>query len=216
LDRLKNLQSIPNWSGRYEKNIMSIQWWEKTVEYLFILRAAEAKKLFVMPLDGDQERAGDVIFSSGNRWMLIEFKKNAAAIFTEKAKFTNYDKAYAALSSRDAHHHIVYGEESKESNQHLQLYAQTYFSGKPSKLSNAWSDSLAYGAFKEYLEQYTKFKKGVKGGSGGLTITDYALVAGVNVDNHIVQCISLSEFQQHIGLELAQEHKQRRTLERDL
>lgn len=187
---------------------MSLQWWEKTVEYQFVLLVAQARKLFLAPLDGAQERAGDAVLSTDNRWVLIEFKKNATAISTEKEKFVSYQEAHAALSSLDAHHHIIYGQESKESIQRLQLCSQTYFSGVGCDLAGILSSGIEYGVFKKYVEQYTEFKKGPKGGSGGgVTMDDLALVAGVNTDNNIVECLSLTEFQRQLGLELIQEHK---------
>lgn len=41
---------------------MSVRWWEKTVEYKFLMSVASQKKLFLAPLDGEHEQAGDAIF----------------------------------------------------------------------------------------------------------------------------------------------------------
>ena len=184
---------------------MSLIWWEKTVEYQFVLLVVQANKLFIAPLDGAHERAGDTIFSSNNRWVLIEFKKNAKSIATEKAKFDQYAIAHAALASIDDHHYIVYGDESK-SIQRLQLYSQTYFSATGSVPTKILNSGYEFDAFKQYVEQYTKFKKGSKGdsGGGGLSMDKFTLVAGVNADNNTVVCLSLSEFQQQLGLENSQ------------
>lgn len=189
---------------------MSLKWWEKTVEYQFVLLVAQSRKLFLAPLDGGEERAGDAVFSSDNRWVLIEFKKDRDAISTEKKKFDDYAAAHKALSAVDTHHHIIYGQESKESIQRLQLCSRTYFSGKVCDLSGILSSGAKYDAFKKYVEQYTKFKKRPEGGSsgsGGVTIDDLALVAGVNTDNNVVECLSLREFQRQLGLELELELK---------
>lgn len=187
---------------------MSLQWWEKTVEYQFLLLVAKSNRLFLAPLDGNEERAGDAVFSSNNRWVLIEFKKDSTSISTEKKKFINYHAANTALASLDAHHHIIYGQESKESIQRLQLCSQTYFSGVGCDLVAILRSGTKYDAFKRYVEQYTKFKKGPKGGSGGgVTMDDLALVAGVNTDNNIVECLSLTEFQRQLGLDFVQERK---------
>lgn len=182
---------------------MSIRWWEKTVEYKFVMEVARAERLFLAPLDGGHERAGDAIFSSNNRWVLIEFKKDSAAIRSEMEKFTRYLEAKAALSSCDSHHYIVFGQASSSSPACLELCARTYFSEKE-------GDILASGQlfheFKKYVEQYIKFKKGPKGGGGtGMAMEDFALVAGVNADNDVVECLSLSEFQRQLGLELQHE-----------
>ena len=49
-------------------------WWEKTVEYAFI---AWSKLQFnATPLNGNQEQAGDTLFSDkNNQFFLIEFKR---------------------------------------------------------------------------------------------------------------------------------------------
>jgi hypothetical protein len=72
---------------------MSIRWWEKTVEYEFVMSVSREQGLFLAPLDGEHEKAGDAVFSSDNRWVLIEFKKDEASVRTEKGKFVLYDEA---------------------------------------------------------------------------------------------------------------------------
>lgn len=189
---------------------MSLQWWEKTVEYQFVLAMVRERKIFLAPLDGRQERAGDAIFSSNNRWVLIEFKKNAASISTEKKKFINYQEAHTALSGRDGHHHLVYGFAPPRSPSSLLLRSQTYFSGVRCDLSGILKSGVKFREFKRYIKQYTEFKKGPDDGSGSgglLTMDDLALVAGVTTENKIVECLSLTEFQQQLGLAHEQEHK---------
>lgn len=186
---------------------MNLFWWEKTVEYTFVLQLANAGKLFVAPLDGNHERAGDAIVVSGNRWVLIEFKKDADSLSTEKAKFVRYQQAIDALSERDSHHHIVYGQESKDSIERLQLCSQTYFSGIGCDPTEILGSGAEFKEFKQYVEDYTKFKKGVKGGIGGgsLSMDEFTFVAGVNADNNIVNCLSLTAFQRELGLEILHE-----------
>lgn len=186
---------------------MSLKWWEKTIEYQFVLLVAKERKLFVAPLDDAQERAGDTIFSTDRRWLLIEFKKDSTSIASEKRKFVSYSIADKALSSKDAHHYIIYGRETQEERPRLQLCSETYFSGRSFNLSGILSKGVEFDEFKEYLEQYTKFKKGPKGtsGGGGLQMSDFALVAGVTAEEGIVECLSLTEFQRQFGLELLHE-----------
>lgn len=185
---------------------MSIRWWEKTVEYKFVMEVAGEKRLFLAPLDGKHELAGDLIFSSNNRWVLIEFKKDCAAIRSEMEKFIRYSDAKAALSSLDSHHHIVFGEASASSPEQLELRALTYFSRVVHNLKEILTTGQQFSEFKRYVEQYIKFKKGPKGGGGtGMAMEDFALVAGVNADNEVVECLSLSEFQRQLGLELQHE-----------
>jgi hypothetical protein len=194
---------------------MSIRWWEKTVEYEFVMLVSREKRLFLAPLDGEHERAGDAVFSSNNRWVLIEFKKNAATIRTEKEKFVRYAEAKATLSPRDDHHHIIFGQESAKNPSRLELRAQTYFSETSRDLNGILSSGQSFSEFKAYVDQYIKLKKGPQGGGGtGMTMEDLALVAGVNADNNVIECLSLSEFQRQRGLELQQEQQQERQLPR--
>lgn len=185
---------------------MSIRWWEKTVEYEFVMAVSRQKRIFLAPLDGEHEKAGDAIFSSNNRWVLIEFKKDLGAIRSEMEKFICYAEAKAALSSSDSHHHIVFGRESSALPARLELCARTYFSEVDCDLNGILNSGQQFSEFKRYVEQYVKFKKGPRGGGGtGLAMEDFALVAGVNADNSIVECLSLSEFKRQLGLELQQE-----------
>lgn len=192
---------------------MSLQWWKKTVEFQFVLAMAREKKIFLAPLDGRQERAGDAIFSSNNRWVLIEFKKNAASISTEKKKFINYQEARTALSGWDGHHHLVYGLAPPTFTSGLLLRSQTYFPGVGCDLPGILKSGVEFRVFKRYIKQYTEFKKGPDDGSGTgglLTMDDLALVASVTTENKIVGCLSLTEFQQQLrqlGLAHEQEHK---------
>ena len=69
-----------------------MKWWEKTVEYFFILNCV-GNYMRVAPLDGKEERAGDAIFSKSNNWVLIEFKKDKSSLVSEKGKFNDYSAA---------------------------------------------------------------------------------------------------------------------------
>ncbi len=62
-----------------------MKWWEKTVEYFFILNC-RANHMRIAPLDGKEERAGDVLFSSDNNWVLIEFKRDMECLKSEEKK----------------------------------------------------------------------------------------------------------------------------------
>jgi len=192
---------------------MALKWWEKTVEYQFVLMVAQAKKLYLAPLDGNEERAGDAIFSLDHRWLLLEFKRDFDALSSEKDKFDDYAGAEKILSSQDGHHHLVYGSE-RESK--LAINARTYFSGQSSG-SDMLKSGIDFQDFKKYVEIYTKYKRGPQGGSGGgLEMSDFALVAGVNTDGNIAQCLSLLEFQQQLvmNLDKANSHTLTRTRSR--
>ena len=58
---------------------MTMKWWEKTVEYYFILKCL-GDSISIAPLDGHEERGGDAILSSKHRWILIEFKKDEPGV----------------------------------------------------------------------------------------------------------------------------------------
>lgn len=193
---------------------MGLKWWEKTIEYEFVMLVSREKGLFLAPLDGDHERAGDAIFSSKNRWVLIEFKKDLEAIRSEMEKFIQYSEAKAALLSSDSHHHIVFGLESSAPPARLELCARTYFSGVGCDLNGILNSGQHFSEFRRYVETYIKFKKGPRGGGGtGIAMEEFALVAGVSADNNIVECLSLSEFQRQLGLELQQERYMSRGLD---
>lgn len=188
---------------------MSLKWWEKTVEYKFILMIAKNSKQFIAPLDGNEEIAGDALFSLANKWVLIEFKKNHDSIVSEKAKFTNYHAAHKELASVDAHHHIVFGFDR---NKKLELSSKTYFSNRNCNgIEELLSSGTDFVSFSSYIKKFTSFKKVAKySASGVMNIGNYSLVAGVNSNNEIVECSSLNEFQRELGLELGSEHTKTR------
>lgn len=61
-------------------------WWEKTVEYLFVLKHFK-NQACIAPLDGLQEKAGDVLLENSGRWTLIEFKRDIHSLDSEIIKF---------------------------------------------------------------------------------------------------------------------------------
>ncbi len=187
---------------------MVLKWWEKTVEYKFILLCAKEKVLKLAPLDGNEEIAGDTLISNNNKWIIIEFKKDKDSIPTEKSKFIDFDKAEEALVNEDQHHFIVYGSINVKNNTGLNLYCQTYFSKNQQK---SIKDILGKGKnkseFKIYLEKLISYKKSNKGtnssGNGNLNVENYALVAAVDTDGNIVECQSFNEFAINEGLDKA-------------
>jgi hypothetical protein len=183
-----------------------MKWWEKTVEYYFVMQATKERKMVVAPLDGDEERAGDAICCLNNKWILIEFKKNKQRIVDEKRKFsgTNFSDAKAALMDKDSHHYIVYGNYQQSPYCRFGLCFQTYFSEKNVKTIN---EMLRNGSdidnFIHYINEYIHYKKPSPGpGSdpSGLSV-DFMLVAGINNNDCITVCMSLSDFLQINGAE---------------
>jgi len=175
-----------------------MKWWEKTIEYKFIKEFIHLDD-FVAPLDGNEEKAGDAIFSNNNYWVLIEFKKDKSSIASEQDKFENYYEAKKELSEKDTHHIIVYGKLNKESK-NIDLRAQTYFSEKDiSQITKTLQYGIGTNEFKNYLDVFLKYKKGskVEGGSGG-----YSFVAGVTNDGQITKCLTLEEFSKEVELSI--------------
>lgn len=182
---------------------MTLKWWEKTVEYYFIIEYFGGS-ISIAPLDGQEERAGDAIFSSNNRWLIIEFKKDEQSLSSEQDKFNNYSIAKQSLSDSDGHHFIIYGDINNQENpSRFVLKGRTYFS---EKLIKSVEEMLKKGAtkqeFTDYLGKLLRFKKGMKSsGSGGLGLENYNVVAGINSDGKVTQCMSLLEAGLELGLE---------------
>jgi hypothetical protein len=192
---------------------MVSKWWEKTVEYRFVLTAAEHGSMFAAPLDGEEEKAGDTIFSLAAKWLLIEFKRDSSCLAREKTKFDDYEKACTTLKARDGHHFLVYGSPAVPgSNEAFQLTYRTFFSGQ---LSGSFSEVVARGtsenSFRQYLFDFLEFKKTTKSSSGGRTLPANAvrhlMVAGVTHDNRLVTCVSFDEFILSISKTLTHQHQ---------
>lgn len=182
-----------------------MQWWEKTVEYQFILDVGRIEKYrdFLAPLDSSLERAGDALFAKNNRWILIEFKKDRSCIERERSKFSNFDNLKRELGSGDDHHYIVYGSIDPDSSK-FALSARTYFSGKHRKsLDEVFNSGLGIEQFSNYLRRFTpKTKSDSTSASGGLDIRDYSLVAGVSPNGSAIGCMTVTEYALTMGISL--------------
>jgi len=185
---------------------MATKWWEKTVEYLFVAEATRSEKLsFLAPLDGAEERASDAIFSSDNRWLLIEFKRDLNSINDERKKFVRFADAKAALSSRSAHHHLIFGHIHDNQTSTLALDTATYFGGKatPLDLKAFLCSGVEITEFREYITTFTSFKRSAKGSDGGVVWDSLAAVVGVSSSSgQITRCMSLDNFALEHNLEL--------------
>lgn len=171
---------------------MSILWWEKTVEYFFIQKHVNLD-MFVAPLDGNHEKAGDAIFSHESKWVLIEFKRNKSSIEDEIQKFKSFANAKASLELRGKHHLIIYGDSTGNK---FNLSCQEYFSGTKVDIGLALSSGVEKNDFVLYLRDFISFKKNSESGAGG-----YGFVAGISNDGKVTKCMSLSEFAEALKLE---------------
>lgn len=187
---------------------MSLKWWEKTVEYFFI-RNCIGDSMVIAPLDGKEERAGDSIFSQGNKWVLIEFKNKFESLKSEEDKFSNFETAKAHFLDKDSHHFLVYGgmfEKKEKNGLEFGVLATTYFSrNSKNSVKSILSAGLEGEDFFAYVKDFTSFKKISGESDGGLSFESYGLVAGINSENQIVECISLAELGQELGLDLTPE-----------
>jgi len=167
-------------------------WWEKTVEYNFVILTAIDKKInFAAPLSGVQEIGGDGIFGIDAKLILVEFKRSQKELKTERDKFVCYEKAKDKLIGRDNHHFLVYGSEGDNSN--LNLHARHYFSLK--EVESALS-ILELGVndeeFKSYLGDLIELKKEAGRSDGSVGPESVASVVGVSPES--VSSISLTEY----------------------
>lgn len=186
---------------------MSFKWWEKTVEYNFVMSLASQNNLFLSPLDGNHEKAGDVVLGMSELWVMIEFKKDLDAVGSEKIKFGNgnYERAKVALQGQDKHHHVIYGvlSTNNDGKPCLDLDYKTYFSEeKSNNLNELLRSGKTIQEFSEYLKKFTDFKKRSSSGSRGMIVEDYMMVAGVTSNGEVVECVSMSEFRREHKLEL--------------
>ncbi|AYF20131.1 TPA: hypothetical protein NJ279_004510 [Vibrio parahaemolyticus] len=169
-------------------------WWEKTVEYKFVVDAAKCEERnldFAAPLSGIQEMAADGVFSADAKLILVEFKRDLKSLKTEADKFTCYKKAAKKMKGRDRHHFLVYGYISRENQ--LELEARRYFSlNKKYPPLSILDEGLVDSEFKEYLRDLIKLKKVDKRSSG--TVAPEFLNSVMGVSPQGASSISLSEY----------------------
>ena len=146
----------------------NLPWWEKSVEYEFILQLAgfiknelcNSKSLFLQPLAGDLEKSGDGLFGITDKIVIIEFKRSNNDLTSEYTKYdidknatkgeSNFNDLKEYLNAKELFknakfHKIIYGELNDE-KQTLSLKHLNYFDLTDHKKS-------------EYLEINTFFEK---------------------------------------------------------
>jgi hypothetical protein len=157
-------------------------WWEKTVEYCYALTHLHNYKL-ICPLDGNFERAGDVIMRKAASWCLIEFKRyeptkeekrTKAVIKVESKKFKGAKEAQDRLqvhvdTNTPKFHHIVHGVATQEG---FGLGAHDYWNCTDSReaaLLLTPDFTCEETPFYEYLTLFMRAKGGnsTDGGGGG-------------------------------------------------
>lgn len=175
-----------------------MKWWEKTVEYYFI-RKFISDEMILSPLDGAEEKAGDTLLGTNEKWIIIEFKKDIDSLESEKKKYKDYDAAKIELSPLDSHHFLIYGYINYGT---FSLTGKTYFSSEHlSDISEIFQAAKEKNEFISYLDKLIKHKTKVEESSGG-SIGGYSFVAGIGENNKITSCMNLYEFGLDHGLKL--------------
>ncbi|WP_395277693.1 hypothetical protein V1580_15220 [Enterobacter bugandensis] len=140
------------------QKVPEVAWWEKHVEYTFVLNASRKCNLdFLSPLAGPAETISDAIVGNNSKYFIIEFKRTIEHFKDEYKKFLNgkvgTEEASAALSKLNltAFHFIIAGELGNEG---LELRCARYFdTSSPLELNG---DLFDKGMTKEQLLKYTQ------------------------------------------------------------
>lgn len=172
-------------------------WWEKNVEYKFVVDAASAKLWdFAAPMSGVHERtAGDAIFGKDLKLVLVEFKRDKNSIPTEQTLFHNYPKAKELLQDFK-HHHIVFGALKTVKNEPtFILVGQRYFiAGEFFPALEVLEDGSEISEFYKYLQALAE-QKIVDGRSSGHVSTEgMSTVLGVTSGGQVKAAAALHEY----------------------
>ncbi|AIR03525.1 hypothetical protein JT31_02500 [Cedecea neteri] len=154
--------------------IKEVSWWEKHVEYTFILRAFRDCALnLVSPLAGPTESISDAVVGKDSKYFIIEFKKTLDHFKDEYKKFLlgkqgldNAAKAF--LNDPRAKFHFIIGGELNNGKL-LTLRCARYFEVETSlELSSGlFETGMTKDELVKYAEDFTAFKIDDEGGSNG-------------------------------------------------
>ena len=157
-------------------------WWEKTVEYQFICEYCN--KSFLMPLEGEAEKAGDTIANISKKFNreLLDIPNEIKQLNLKTYNF----------------HKLIYGKLNIEK---LILKNINYWDGilekKDGKIlekEKLIKDGIEYEDFTKYVKKFIKLKDSITTtGSGGFS-SIYSNVLGIDSKGNINQVISLQEF----------------------
>lgn len=174
---------------------MSNTWWEKTVEYGFVAVLYKNERIdFAAPLSGKHERSSaDGIFGKDSKLVLIEFKRDAGEIPSERSMFTNYEAAKGILCNYN-HHWIVYGLIS--ANKKFAIKGRKYFDDIAEEgILDIPAKGIGHLEFMEYLEILNQFKYPDGRGDGGhVGPESMATVLGISPDGKVVGSSTLHEY----------------------
>lgn len=187
---------------------MSVTWWEKTVEYNFVVNASTYGLNILAPLDGKVESAGDVIVGKPDKFFIIEFKRKEKDIRTEFNKFhkheTGYNKAKDELYNENnpTSHYLIYGkhevikkeDNDVEKNTHenkLTLTFVNYFDFDKiiihDNKCHYFEKGMSLEELNHYILRLTFYKNmpKTKGGTESSSGSSEALILAIDKDNNV-------------------------------
>jgi len=190
--------------------VKNTKWWEKTVEYNFIVKAELEYGLDLLsPLDGDVESIGDAVFGKESHFFIIEFKKELSGFSSEYKKFREkidgYNSAKIEISDKkQAQYHYVIGGKLDHTKSVLQLEIARYFDAEnilTEDKKSIFSKGMNSAELSEYTTLFTNFKNAddekedsEKSGSGGL---NHSFVLAIDIKSKKATMISTTYFKKH-------------------
>lgn len=140
-------------------------WWEKTVEYRFVLNASEEFGIDLLsPLSGYPEAIGDTITRKDNAYFIIEFKRRPSDFKDEYDKYklgkAGYDFAkYMLKGNENSNYHYVIAGKLGRNGKSLDLYCMRYFDiTKKVDSKDLFVSGMNYDQFIEYSQELTFYK----------------------------------------------------------
>lgn len=184
--------------------INNMKWWEKTVEYTFVLETAE-KGVFDLfaPLDGDVETIGDTVVCKDSTYFILEFKKSLSDLSGEYKKYAGgqigFFSAGEKLKNMLAYQaHFLIGGKLERTSGRLEIQVRNYF--EPSiiemDLKYIFKEGVSLIEMQNYTKKLTKLKSqdnddGENSSSGG---NSYQSVLAISKLNKTATLIPLHYF----------------------
>ena len=189
----------------------ALAWWEKTVEYAFLQQACRKwdvnflAPLGVITLQADDEpprQTSPALHSGAYKWLLIEFRKDKAALEAEKERFYDYGVSLNVIEDMEragelqSHfHRVVYGKQNAQGR--LCLGSAPYW---PTPLAQRGSkaafleNGVGLPAFINYVEILMPMKKPEERSTASAT------VFGIHRHDRTCFCMTLDEFFRQVRL----------------
>jgi hypothetical protein len=188
-----------------EEDEQAARWFEKTVEYKFVLRVLSPLAA-ASPLAGLAERDwGDLIDRNAGQFRLIEFKVNRTAIKSELEKYApegvsrkgldyvsyvaGIHPTLASMDGAEAHW-LVFAELVPKTRHELQLYARDYWhAGAERELTqDDQMGRVGPHALFDYMEELRVLRtRGRTSASGGLVLASVSVGCTVATSNSFMR-----------------------------